>query len=185
MVLATRTTQEISLMKDTIEHPALRNPVDVEVILDRIEDCRDSCLDFVRQAQRAVEIFSYDLDAVLYDQQPFLAAIKNLCLRSQFSQVRILLQNNAKVQKQGHRLVELVRRLPSSMEIRRPHPDYINHQENFLLADQKAYIRWSLSRRYRGYATPGNRLKAQQLSELFNEIWQCSQPDCELRRLNL
>lgn len=172
-------------MDATDDRSPFENPAAAEVRLDRMEDFRTSSLNFVEQARKTVEIFSYDLDAALYDRQPFLAALKNLCLGSRFSRVRILLQNNAPVQKQGHRLVELVRRLPSSMEIRNPHPDYLDHQENFLVVDRRAYIRWQLSNRYRGYLAPANLLKAQRLSELFNEIWQCSQPDSDLRRLHL
>ena len=164
---------------------SLTNAVNTEIRLDRADDFRACCLNLAEQAQRTLEIFSHDLDAMLYDRQPFLAAVKDFCLRSHINQVRILLQNNSQVQKKGHRLVELIRRLPSSMEIRRPNPDYIAHQENFLIADQRAYIRWRLSNRYQGEAVCDNRLKAQGLSNLFNEIWQCSQPDSDLRRLNL
>jgi len=172
-------------MNDKNDCSTLNHPVDAEARLKGVDEFRAHCLDFVEQAQRTLEILSYDLDAALYDRQPFLTAVKHLCLRSQFSRVRILLQNNTRVQKQGHRLVDLARRLPSSCEIRRPHPDYIDRQENFLVADQRAYIRWGLSNRYQGYAAPGNRLKAQHLSNLFDEIWQCSQADSDLRRLYL
>lgn len=159
--------------------------VDAEIKLDGVEEFRSASLQLAGQAQRSLEIFSYDLDATLYDQQPFISAVRKFCLRSQFSQVRILLQNNVQVQKQGHRLVELVRKMPSSMEIRRPSSDYIDHQKYFLVVDQRAYLRWGLSKRYQGYVASDYRLKAQRLSDLFNEIWQCSQSDSELRRLYL
>lgn len=164
---------------------SLDNTVDTEIRLDQIDDFRTCSLNLAGQAQRTLEILSHDLDAAIFDRQPFLAAVKSLCLRNHLSQVRILLQDNSQVQKKGHRLVEMVRRLPSSMEIRRPHPDYIDHQENFLIVDRRAYIRWRLSNRYQGHAACDSRLKAQSLCNLFIEIWQCSQPDSDLRRLNL
>lgn len=170
-------------MEELNDSSPFTNPLDAEIRLERTEDVRASCLNFLEQAQRTVEILSYDLDATLYDRQAFLTAVKKLCLRSQFSRVRILLQSNSQVQKQGHRLVELARRLPSSMEIRQPHTDYTDLQENFLLVDQQTYIRWQLSNRYRVYTAHGNKLKAKRLSDLFNQIWHCSQPDSALRRL--
>lgn len=165
--------------------PQQIEPVEAKIKLEGIEDFRHYCLRFTAGASRTLEILSYDLDAALYDQQSFLAAVKDLCLRSQFNKVRILLQNNEQVQRHGHRLVELARRLSSSIEIRHPHPDHIDHQENFLVVDRSAYIKWRWSNRYRGAANHNDRLQAQRLSDLFNEIWQRSQSDSELRRLYL
>jgi len=161
----------------------VKQPVDTEFKLEGIESFRLTCFDFVGHAQKSLEILSYDLDSALLDQQPFLSAAKRLGLRSRFCQVRILLQNNGIAQKQGHRLIELVRNMPSSMEIRRPGSDHIEHLENFIIVDQSSYIRWNRSTRYQGFGASHYRLKAQRLSEFFNEIWQCSEPETDLRRL--
>jgi hypothetical protein len=137
------------------------------------------------QVSRGIDILSHDLEARLYDQQPFLAAVKQLAIHSRFSRIRILLQSNEKVRQQGHRLVQLANRLPSRIEIRRPHPDYIDLPENFLIADVSGYIRRHRSNGYQGEADYRNRLQATQLSRLFNEIWERSEVDSTLRHLHL
>lgn len=137
------------------------------------------------QAARQMEIFSYDLDAPLYDQIPFLQALKSLVLQSRFSRLRILLQNNERVRKQGHRLLELSRRLPSRIEIRRPHPEHIDHLENFLVIDRTGYVRRPIHNRYEGEADFGAPSEAVKLSDFFADIWECSEPDNQLRLLHL
>ncbi len=137
------------------------------------------------QATRSIDILSHDLEARLYDQRPFLEAVKRLSIRSRFSRVRILLQDNSRVQQQGHRLIEMASRLPSRIEIRRPHPDYIDHPENFLIVDARGYIRRHRGNGYQGEADYDNRLQAAQLTRLFSEIWECSEVDSCLRQLHL
>jgi len=139
----------------------------------------------VEQATKRIEIFSYNLDAPLYDRAPFLQALKSLALHSRFSRLRILLQNNERVRVQGHRLLELSRRLPSRIEIRRPHPDYIDHLENFLVVDRVGYIRRPIHSRYQGEADFSAPAEAVKLSKFFSEVWQCSESDSQLRLLHL
>lgn len=138
-----------------------------------------------QQAARRMELLTYDLDAMLYDQLPFVDAVKQLCLLNRNSQVSILLQNNEPVQKQGHRLLELARRIPSRIAIRRPHADYLNHQENFLLADRIGYLRRRRSSRYHGEINFFDRLETERLGDFFREVWDCSEADIDLRRLDI
>ena len=156
-----------------------------ELTLSGRQEFRAAGLRLARQSVRSLDILSFDLDAPVYDQQDFVAAVKQFCLQSRQSQVRILLQNNERVQKQGHRLLELARRLPSSISIHRPHPDYLNHQENVLLADRTGYLLRRLHSRYQGTVDFCNRLGTQRLSDFFSEIWHCSEPDVDLRRLDI
>ena len=149
------------------------------------EECRLSALQLALQAQNRIEIFSYDLDAPLYNQQSFIEALKQLALRSERSRIRILLQDNGRAQKEGHRLIGLWRRLTSRIELRRPHPDFIDHQENFLLADGQGYLQWDLSHRYEGVVDFHNPLQTRQYTEFFNDVWERSETDSQLRNLHI
>jgi len=145
----------------------------------------DICLLMAEQASRQIQLFSYDLDAPVFDRQPFVNALKSLVLQSQFSRIQILLQENQRVQKEGHRLIDLSRRLPTYIEIRHPHPDHRERRENFLVADRIGYIKRKTADRYHGEADFEDRAEATRLSELFDGIWDCSEPDTDLRSLNV
>lgn len=174
-------------MIDTLERLQQRQPGQPSgvITLARREEFRLASLSLARQAVRSLDILSYDLDAPLYDQMDFVMAVKQFCLQSRQSQVRILLHNNERVQKQGHRLVDLARRVPSRISIRRPHPDYLQRQENFLLADRTGHLIRRLYSRYQGEVNFSDRLGSERWVDFFNEIWNCSEPDIDLRRLDI
>ena len=148
-----------------------------------VRGLRDISAHMLSQARRQLIIFSYDLDARIFDQEPFLNGAKNLALRSRNARIKVLLQNNARVVKEGHRLVELARRLSSTIEVRRPHPDHLQLQENFMLVDDSGFVYRKLAGRYQGVASFHDPLENRRLGESFREMWESSEPDPELRRL--
>jgi predicted GNAT family N-acyltransferase len=139
----------------------------------------------LRQAKRDLALFTYDLDPLVFDQLAFLEAFKALALRSRFSRIRILLQNNNLLLQRGHRMVELVQRLPSVIEIRRPNKDFIDHPENFLLIDDCGYLHKKSLESYTGIACYHNRHRVNRLLNLFDEAWEYGTPERELARLHL
>jgi hypothetical protein len=137
------------------------------------------------QATRQMDIFTYNLDSRVYDKKPFLRAVKKFALSTGNARIRILLQNNNRVQKEGHRLLDLARRLPSRIEIRRHNPEYIDHGENFMVVDATGYVRRRQHDQYEGEADFNDRHKATSYRDLFSAIWECSEPDSELRIISV
>lgn len=150
---------------------------------------RDQCQRIIAhlagQARRELCLLSRDLDRALYDQAPFLDALRELALRGAQSRIRILLQDPAGVARQGHRILELARRLTSRIELRRPAEEWLNHPENFLLADSGGYVHWELWNRYEASADYQAPLQVRRLRAQFDAIWDTGEPDPELRRLHL
>ncbi len=155
------------------------------ISLTSVDEFTQFALNMATQAHRTIDIFSHDLDHPLYDQSDFVVAIKELSLRSRFSQIRILLQNNRTIRRKGHRLVHLAQRLTSSIEIRRPGEPLLKALENFLLADEYGYIHRKMASYYEGRCDFNDRLRVAQLAERFNEAWESGEPDRELLRLYL
>ena len=140
-------------------------------------------IQMLRQASRSLEILTHDLDPALYDQGPFVDALKRLATASHQSRIRILLEDNDRVQKQGHRVLELARRLPSRIAIHRPAADHQEQGQNFLIADRSDYLLQRMHTPYQGEAGYRNRRQARRLGELFDQMWEHSEPDRALRRL--
>jgi hypothetical protein len=137
----------------------------------------------VQQCQSKLDIFSRDLDAGPYDQARFLKALGALCLGNREARVRILVRDPMTAVKRGHRLIELSRRLSSSIEIRQPHPDYQHYNEAFLVADNCGLIHRTLSDRYEGSANFYDPVEAERKTKFFTEIWERSEAHPDLRRL--
>ncbi len=146
---------------------------------------RDLSTRMVEQAKRTLNLITPDLEPNIYDQVPFINAVKQLALKSQVARIRILVQDNSLVRNQGHRLIDLAQRLPSTLEIRRPDKEYAQFTESFLLVDHAGYLHRRLADRYQAKACFNDRLQVSQLEDLFNEAWERGEPDIELVRLHL
>lgn len=153
--------------------------------LSGIEECKEATLNLTRQARRSIYIFSYDLDSQIYNQTEFLDIAKNLAIRSEHSRIKVILQNSTKVQREGHRLIQLWRRLTSKIEIKRPPADYTDHTENFLLADDLGYLHRSLYSTYEATVDFNSRFETSKFSMFFNDVWEQSEPASELRSLHI
>ena len=153
--------------------------------LNRVEDHQIHAASMARQAKRYLCLFSYDLDPAVYDTESFHDAVKQLAMRSKFSRIRIVVQDNSQIVQQGHRLVDLAQRLPSVIEIRKPSDEHLDIEENFLLVDDCGYLYKQQASNVRGTARYNNRHFVSRLQTLFDEAWEYGVPDRELSRLHL
>lgn len=154
-------------------------------VLDTAEDNRDAALALAQGARRSISILTVDLEPAVYDTEDFIETVKQLALSSRFAQIRILVQDPTRAVKEGHRLVELARRLSSFIEIRKPHEDYRTTAEAFLIADESGLLYRTVATRYEGIADVADAAQARDKLKLFNQIWQRSEPEQELRGLKL
>lgn len=139
----------------------------------------------LEQTQNTLDIFSRDLDPELYDRQTSLDALSRLCLRNRKARIRLLVQEPDIAVKRGHRLIELARRLSSSIEIRQPHLDYRYFNEAFLVADECGLVHRALSDRFEGTANFYNPVETRRKLDFFTEVWERSEQNQEFRRLYL
>ncbi|MEW8115769.1 MAG: GNAT family N-acetyltransferase [Candidatus Thiodiazotropha sp.] len=153
--------------------------------LHTVEDHQIHATSMVRQAKRYLAIFSQTLDPQIFDTSPFIDATKQLAMRSRFSRIRILLQDNTLVVQQGHRLVELAQRLSTTIEIRIPGEEHMEHAENFMLIDELGYLHRKQAENPLGTACYNDRHRVNRMLTIFDEAWEFGVPDRELARLYL
>ncbi|NEV62671.1 hypothetical protein [Thiorhodococcus minor] len=153
------------------------------IALDRIAAIRDFSTLMASQARRELLIFGRTLESRLYDQQPFIEAVRRLALARPALSTRILLFDPREAAESGHRLVDLARHLTSRIAIRRVDDDDRDRLDAFLVADERGYVRRRLADTMEAVADFSNPLEARQLRVAFNELWERGTPDAELRRL--
>ncbi len=137
------------------------------------------------QARRTLDLFTRDLEPRLYDREPFYQALRELAISSRNVEIRILLMDSDRIVKEGHRLINLGRRLSTYIKFRRVAEDYRDLPFSFLVADGRGYLYRSLAVQYGGEADFNNPYRARELGREFEEIWQHSQPDPNLRQLHI
>ena len=125
------------------------------------------------------------MDNSLYDNPGFIEAVGKLALRSSKSKIQILVRDTSALVKKGHRLIELARRHTSTMHIHNPSVEDCQHLMELLLVDQKAYIHKKHADYYHGEASYNNQRITREWQRQFNQMWEMSTPDAEMRRLYL
>lgn len=136
-----------------------------------------------QKATRTIDIISKNLDPGIFDIPDFIEAIKQLSISSKFTKIRILIKDSEPMIRNGHRLIEIIQQLTSSIEIRKISEEYKSYNEAFSLFDTRGVIYLRYDDRYEGFANYDHPRMAAELSNLFNEIWEYSEPDANFRRL--
>jgi hypothetical protein len=145
------------------------------------QDARAHALALLQQAQRSLCIYSADLEPWLYHHSSMQAACTIFLLASPRNQLRILLRDVSRAVKDGHRLLALARKLPSNCHIRKLNPDYPNEVSNFLLADSCALLVRPEPSQYAGYACYQEPASARLRQAQFEQAWNTSISDADLR----
>jgi len=149
------------------------------------EDNKQAAIHMVKQGQRSLNLFTPNLDPRVFDNDEFIDAVKNIALNNPRSKVNILILDPSEVVSRGHRIVELARRISSYVFIHRAASEDHDHVDTFMVVDDVGIIRRAHNDRFEGLAEFNNPAEARLLLKTFNDAWERSQPEPELRRLHL
>ena len=145
------------------------------------EQARSHALALLQQARRQLCLYSSDLEPWLYHHSSIQEACTRFLLANPKNQLRILLRDSSRAVKDGHRLLTLARRLPSSCQIRKLHPDYPNEEITFLLADHCGLLLRPELSQFAGYALYQDPVRNRQRLSQFEQAWATSISDADLR----
>jgi hypothetical protein len=136
-------------------------------------------------ASRHVCIQSPGLDYAAFDNAELVDALSALVRRSRQAEVRILINDARAILGRGHRLLQLARRLPSTVRIRKlsDHPQWNN--ETVVIRDRDGVLYKPGGSDHDAFFEPASRASALRHLELFNELWRYSVEDPELRSLSI
>lgn len=146
---------------------------------------RDSGIALAESARRELLLFAPGLDPDLYDQAPFLAAVRRLALARPDYPVRVLLDDARRIARNGHRLIELARQLSSRIALREIDERDQDRTDAFLIVDTRGYLHRPLVQANRAVLAPDARRMARLLREEFVQMWEVAHESSELRRLYL
>lgn len=137
--------------------------------------------------QTSQRLWLYDrfLDHDLYDRHRFRELISALARRHRLSEVRILIHDDKPLVKRRHQLVELMRRLPSKIELRLVNDDYPADDQPFMLADREGVVYRHAFDKPEGFANFADGGRVKLLTETFQRVWDTARSSLELRELPL
>ena len=142
------------------------------------EENQQIAIAMIQQTELYLDILSQDFEPAIYDNQSCYEAIENLALRSRHSRIRILLHDGRKPAQRGHQIIQLAKRLSGLIQFRNIPNIYKNKIDTFLIADRIGIIQ-----RINGEAKVHlkNWPKIKPILKEFNDIWEESEPNPEVR----
>jgi predicted GNAT family N-acyltransferase len=152
---------------------------DTETPLIRLMDS------IVAQARQRVWLYDRFLEHDLYDRARFRELLSGLARKHRLSEVRILIHDDKPLIQLRHRLVELMRRLPSHVSIRLINAHVPFEDRPFLLADREGVIYRQDFEKPAGFAKFADGGRVKMLEEAFIRMWESGRKSVELRQLPL
>ncbi len=154
-------------------------------LFDSDDGLRDLTDSVCGQARQRIWLYDRLLEHGLYDRFRLREIISGLARSHRLAEVRLLVHDDKPLVQRRHQLVELMRRLPSKIELRLVNPDYPNQQHPFLLADRDGLVmrhRFEAPDGLARFAAPGH---VKRLAEDYQRMWDTATPSLELRELPL
>ena len=138
-----------------------------------------------RLARRELAVLSPRLDPRVFDREPFHAALRTLIRRERQALVRVLVMDARALTARGHGLLELARRAPTKVAIRRlkEHPDW--NGDTQVLRDRDSLLALPGGERDPGFYRPGDRARCETARGRFDELWRAGVVDPEFRALSI
>jgi hypothetical protein len=145
------------------------------------ELARAHCLALLQQARRSLCLYSQELEPWLFNHSSVEQACSDFLRAHPRNQLRILLRDSSRAVQDGHRLLQLNKRISSNFQIRKLHPDYPVEELSFLLADRSGLYVLPQPSHADGYALYQDDARNRQRQELFDRAWDSSISDSNLR----
>ena len=166
------------------ERPPMEAVSNAVMVVRSELDCRSAVAKLIEGARRTVLILSPTLDAALFSSPGCLTAISTFARRSRHARVQILVEDTKAIASDSHPLLELARRLPSKVMIRRL-PEDAPLRSNFVVVDDRAI--WTQPDRdaYLGWWNLNDRVEARRLTDQFSTLFERASDDPELRLITL
>jgi len=156
-----------------------------DIVIESSDDNRQLAIQLVNQASHRLDVFTRDLDPRVFDNSEFVDAVRSLAVNDNKARIRFLVIDPDKAIKLGHRLLDLARRLSSTIEIRKVHEDYAANQTCYLLVDERGLMHRKLASRFEAIVNFNNPADAIYFEHHFAEVWDHSSSELDFKSLHI
>lgn len=165
--------------------PTIAGKDDTTWVFETEKDGVDLLDTVAGQASQRIWLYDRLLDHDLYDRKRLRDIFSEMARRNRVCEIRILIHDDKPLVQRRHQLVELMRRLPSKIELRLVNGDYPSDEHPFLLADRQALAYRHRFDSVEGWARFSDSGRVKLHAEIFQRMWDTARPSLELRELPL
>lgn len=155
------------------------------LLLRREDEFRKVILAMCEQASQSIQIMSPLLDHKIFDSPELYEICSGLGRKNKYTKIEILVYDSHRVVKHGHALMDIARRLPSSIGIRIVHPELRASNHEYVLVDDAGLIYRQDHEQYEGYANFKDVTEANRLRRQFRSAWESGLQDPNLRQIKI
>lgn len=137
------------------------------------------------QVRRRFWLYDELLDHDRYDDSLLAERLSALARSSRRADVRLLIHDDQPLIRRHHRLVRLLHRLPSRIQLRLVNTSYPYSDAPFILGDDQGVVYRHEFTRHPGFVNLAAQVRVRRLAEEYERIWQTARTSLELRQLPL
>lgn len=149
--------------------------------LESARALRAAALSALRQADRELLLVTPDLEEPRYDNAAFVDALSGFVRSSKHTVCRILIGDPTEAIRYGHKLVPLLKRLSSRIEVRQLHEDDRDNRDAWMVLDGVALLRCTDTVVWRGGLSPRAPAEARRCRDQFHQWWERAAPIPDFR----
>ena len=158
---------------------------DIRVELTHLFMLQQAAIALLAQAKREVFIMTPDLEHERFDNDDFCEALSAFARSSRYTQTKILIANPQLAIEDGHRVIKLMRRISSLIEIKQLHEHDIEHSQAMMIADNIGLLRCTNRDPWQGSLLPKGTPYTQQMRDYFVECWERADDIKDFRELKI
>lgn len=153
--------------------------------LNSFEEDKLALVSLINQTPREINIYSHTLSAMIFDTEPVIFACEQFCLKNHRTQINVLVNETRPITRISHRLLGLSHRFSSSVSFKKVAADISSREDDFVCFDKSAYLQIPNHQHYVGVCNFSDADHTARFLSYFNDAWERSAPDVELRSMPL
>lgn len=132
---------------------------------------QDGLITLTSTVSQRVDIVSSHLPADVFNHDDLVKTIFSQIRNNRFAHIRILLSDSSKLIRQHHAFLELIRRVPSKIQVRKKHPNDQDIPHGFVLVDQTGHLYQPNTNQHQGVMSQRCKETVRRLDEEFLTLW--------------
>ena len=158
---------------------------DEDILIDTALENREALVSLAGQARFSLNLYTRDLDPRVFDNAGFERCVAALARAQRSASVRILVADSSIAVNRGHCLIRLAQRLTSSVFIHKPAKEHQSELATFMVVDGIGLLHRprTTSTSYDAVVNYRAPIRAGELNDYFDDMWERSTPDSQVRRL--
>ncbi len=158
---------------------------DIRVELTHLFMIQQAAIALLAQGKREVLIMTPDLEHERFDDEMFIDALSAFARSSRYTQTRILVADTRLAIEDGHRVIKLIRRLSSLIQIRQLHENDLEDCTANMVVDNIGLLRCTNRDPWQGSLLPKGTPYAQQAQSHFLSCWERATDINDFRELKI